>query len=346
VKHLILRGSGWAVLQLIFSVVAYPASSPQGPLAVQNYHPLQGVFLSLPTERAETLPKNRLKIDLGFIESNTLNINSNSPDIFILLDLEMSRLDLILTYGITETLEVGVEIPFLWRHGGFLDPFIEGVEGLVGATFPARDRRPQNIVDFSVVRTTDGTSLEFTKGDSGLGDILLKGKFQLAKENPGHWGIAVRAALKLPTGDETRVFGSGHLDFGMGTVFQKSLGHFTLYGDMNLIFPGGSFEPFDWDLRPIFSFGFAGEYRWTPRFSLLTQLGFHTTPFQDTGATSLDHGNALELTAGFSYRIRKDLVWKLGGVENLNRPQSTPDFSVVSSLSFELTPGGQKVNRN
>ena len=339
-KHLILRGSWWVVLQTVLSVVAYayPASLPQGPLAVHNYHPLQGLFLSFPTEQAETLPRNRLKIELSFAESNTLNINSNPPDIFILLDQEISRLALILTYGLTEALEVGVEIPFLWRHGGFLDPFIEGVEGLVGATFPARDQRPQNIVDFSILRTTDGTSLEFTTGDSGPGDIILKGKFHLVKESPGHWGIAARAALKLPTGDETLVFGSGHFDFGIGAVFQKSLGNFTLYGDTNLIFPGGPLEPFDWDLRPIFSFGFAGEYRWTPRFSLLAQLGFHTTPFHDTGATSLDNGSAFELTAGFSCRIWKDLIWKLGGVENLNRPQSTPDFSVVSSLGFPWNP--------
>jgi hypothetical protein len=335
VKSLILSGGLYITFQFILSTLTWGASSPQGPLLAHNYHPLQGLFLNLEAEKAEGLPKGQWKVSIGFVESNTININSN-PTLFIVLDQEISRLDIAASYGITDTLEVGLEIPFLWRHGGVLDPLIKTVEDFLGVTFRGRNQRPQNILEFSIFRTTDQIFLEFTEDASSVGDITLKGKYLLVKEKPGQVSIAARAALRFPTGDEALVLGSGHPDFGIGALFQKSIRNFTLYGDVDLILPGDTFEPFDWELRPIVGFGFAGEFRWTPDFSVLLQLDFHSAAFQDTEATSLDNGNVFELTFGFSSRIRENLIWKVGGVENLNRPQSSADFSILSQLSFEF----------
>lgn len=333
-KSLILKVTFWVVLRMLWSGMVCEASPPQGPLPVHNYHPLQGLFLHLPAETVQGLPKGRARVGLDFAESNTFNISSH-PETFLIVDLEMARLSLGLDYGVTEILEVGLEIPFLWRYGGFLDPFIEGVESFFGVLVAARAARPQNEVELVIVEK-DGTSLSANEEGSGLGDITLRGKLLLHRENPGSPGIALRAALKLPTGDKDLVFGSGHPDFGIGTLLQKSLRAFTLYGYLDVVFPGDPFEPFGWSLRPIVSFEFASEFRKSPKLSLLAQLGFHTSPFQDTGSQALDDGNVFELAAGLSYRIRENLTWKIGAVQNLNAPDSTADFSLMSHLGFQF----------
>ena len=49
-------------------------------------------------------------------------------------------------------------------------------------------------------------------------------------------------ALKLPTGDEDRAFGSGEVDVGLGAALEKTLGPVRIYFNAGLTIP--TEEPF------------------------------------------------------------------------------------------------------
>ena len=74
----------------------------------------------------------------------------------------------------------------------------------------------------------------------GLGDISLYGRYQAVKETVSAPAIALRMAVKIPTGDESRVFGSGHTPISASASHSKTLAsRFIVYGNINGVFPTG-----------------------------------------------------------------------------------------------------------
>ena len=60
--------------------------------------------------------------------------------------------------------------------------------------------------------------------ESGLGDIILRGRYYLVEEKDWTPLIAITGRLKLPTADESRGLGTGKMDEGVGTEVSKRLG--------------------------------------------------------------------------------------------------------------------------
>ena len=82
--------------------------------------------------------------------------------------------------------------------------------------------------------------LQGTNGTYGLTDTVLSSKTLLAAEKRYLPGIALRMAVKLPTGDQSRAFRTGLVDLGFGLAAQKTiLARLVLYQNVNEIFPTG-----------------------------------------------------------------------------------------------------------
>lgn len=79
--------------------------------------------------------------------------------------------------------------------------------------------------------------------------------------------MSLRVAVKAPSGDASRAFGSGHPDAGVGLALEKTfLSRWVTYVNVNGVFPGGSvggFHP-----QPILSAMTAVEYLWSERASV------------------------------------------------------------------------------
>ena len=134
--------------------------------------------------------------------------------------------------------------------------------------------------------------------------------------------------MKVPSGDDGRFFGSGHTDLGAGLAVEKTIARrWILYGNLNGIFPTGRVAGLT--LQPAVSSIAAVEYLWSPAFSLVTQFDYYSSPFHGTGINLLDRG-VTELTAGFNYRLRHNLLWQVYGVENV-------DFITGSAADFTLS---------
>ncbi|RMF91871.1 MAG: DUF3187 family protein [Nitrospinota bacterium] len=327
---------GW-VMSIGVAIAVAQQRVPQqghGPLPVQNFQPLQLLILHLPVEGTTLTPKGHWAFSVGLAESNTLNQRGKeAKNTALVFDLETSRVTLGIKYGLFDRLEVGIDMPILFRWGGFLDRFIEGVERAVGKLNTDRKNGPVNTVRFHLQR--EGETV-FRRGDSavGPGDLVFGAKARVWNEGKRVPALATRLMLKVPTGSEDRLLGSGTTDIGIGINLQKTLWRLVLYGNLNAIFPGGALVDRDLDTHPFLTAAWGGEFLWTPHFSLLLQTEFYQSAFADAGVEELDR-NLWELAFGFNYAVTPHLLWQLGGIQNLV-VESGADFSLLSTLVYHF----------
>lgn len=297
-----------------------------GPFPVRNFQPMQVLILGMMGDRAATVPKGILDVRIEMAETSSV-FREETDHVSATIKMETLRSALFFRYGLTDRLELRLEIPALYRYRGFLEGIIKATERATTGLAPARNALQGT--GFAFTLTRDGQTL-FAGGDQelGLGDITLSGKYLMVRQSARLPAIAFRLALKMPSGDDRRFFGSGHADVGVGLAVEKSLtNRLILYTNLNGIFPTGRIAGLP--LSPAMSSILALEYLWTPRLSLVVQFDYFSSPYNNTGTRILDRG-VTEVSAGFNYRLRSNLLWQVYGVENV-------DFITGSAADFTLS---------
>jgi len=324
------RGCRWAVvLGLVLCSGLIPqgaAAEGVGPFPVRNFQPIHQLVLGLPGDRASVLKAGAL--DLRIELANTANVFSDTtPQTSVAMKFESLRSGVFLRYGATERLELAVEVPVLFRHRGIMDGMIQAVER--GTTGLAPDRRALKDAGHAFsVRSGGRTVMSGKEGVVGLGDASVMGKYQLLAETESAPAVSLRAAIKIPTGDEPRFLGSGSPDYGVGLAIEKRVArNWMVYGNVNGVLPTGRIAGYS--LQPVVSALAAVEYLWSKDFSLTAHFDYFSSPLHGTGTSVFDKG-VTEAVLGFSYRLKPHLLWQVYGVENL-------DFIVGSAADFTLS---------
>jgi Protein of unknown function (DUF3187) len=218
-----------------------------GPFPVRNFQAFQQLVLSLPGDRAAVVKPGTVDVRLELAETASI-YNDNTPPINVTVKFETLRSGLFFRYGATDKLELGLEMPVLYRYQGFMN-------GGPGAM--------------------------------GLGDTTLMSKYQLLTEGAAMPAVSLRGAVKLPTGDQSAFFGSGSPDFGLGLAVEKLVaGRWILYGNLTGVVPTGTIAGFG--LRPTMSGIFAVEYLWSENLSITTHFDYYSSPFSRTGSAVFD----------------------------------------------------------
>jgi hypothetical protein len=299
----------------VWRVEAAPETfpAPYGPLRLVNQQPVQLLFLQPFPDRAEATPFRHIDVDLNVALTNTLV--RDEQDFTANLDLEMVRTVIALRYGVHPNVEVGIVLPIIYTYGGILDEFIIEVERLVT---PGNERlvRKNQVAGEFTYQVSRGNRV-FIQGQNdalGIGDIVLQAKGQLLHEQEWLPAVSLRAAVKFPSGDSDRAFGSGEIDGSLGVLLQKSLGRFTFYVNADVTFPGQAFDDVDVTLHPFFMGLFAIEFRVSRPVSLVLQLRGDTRPFHDT-IPILDR-RILETHLGVNWAISRHLVLQAGLAED------------------------------
>jgi hypothetical protein len=244
-----------------------------------------------------------------------------------MVKFETLRSGLFLRYGLTDRLEVGIEVPALYRYPGILNGLITATERVVAQT--TRTRESLRGTGFAFNVNKNGRTL-FTGGDHefGLGDMTLISKYQILRQSARAPAVSIRLAVKVPSGDDRRFFGSGHADVGIGVAMEKAvLRNLILYGNVNGIFPTGDISGLA--LSPVVSGIAAAEYQWSPALSFVGQFNYYSSPFRNTGIKLLDR-DVTEVALGFNYRLRSYLLWQVYGIENV-------DFTTGAAADFTLS---------
>ncbi len=297
-----------------------------GPAPTRNFQPIQLIFLNLPFESAATLEPGGVALLLQSAEIN--EIATTQGAINSTLKFESNRTVFGVRYGLFERWEVGMELPFISRYGGFLDPPIDWVENLFGRVNAERKLFPQNSFGgFSVVR---GDTVLFEAGEENFqpGDLsfLLKHALSL----PPAWPrIAVRAAVKAPTGNAGAVLGSGRPDFGAGIAADyRPFDRLMLYFNANLVYPVGPITDGDLTLNPFVSQSFAAHLGITRRWSVMLHQATYTSPFHGTGVALLD-GTVVELGFGLSFAYNPWFGAQVLGIQNMSGVEQSADFTLL-----------------
>jgi hypothetical protein len=291
------------------------------------------MVLGMPGERASVIPKGALDIRVELAETSSI-FNDTTPPITVKMNMEQLRSGLFLRYGLTERLELGIEIPVLYRYEGFLDGAIKGVERATSGLSPLRRSHLDGGFIYNVSRNNN-TLISGSERQMGLGDITMFGKYQLLRDSGVMPTVSLRLAVKVPSGDSGRFFGSGHTDVGAGLALEKTLSaHWILHANLNGIFPTGSIAGLP--LQPVVSGIAAAEYLWTPKVSLVFQFDYYSSAFHGTGSPVLDNG-VTEVAAGFNYLLRENLVWQVYGIENVDFiRKSAADVTLATTITYRF----------
>ena len=172
------------------------------------------------------------------------------------------------------------------------------------------------------VRVGRGNGAASASAESGLGDIILRGTYELKRDGPKSFGLGLAGRLKLPTADENKGLGTGEMDEGVGLEFSKEInpdwtmladGYFTIIGD-----PAGMnfYNQVSLDI---------GFYK-----KLSGKLGL-TVLYEAQSAMVQGNSDPRSLSGTLSYRVRDGIQFS-GGLP-LGLSNGSPDTGLSLGLS-------------
>jgi hypothetical protein len=312
-------------------------------------------------ERAQTLGRGRVLVglartglhfktlrgvDLGHVRFTFTHANSDFPgcdsvaggdcsllgiptlenetiDLNLALDISLTVTGFLLTYGITDRVDIGVALPLVsvslaGTSDAQINPF--GPPPAVhffGGT-------PENPI-LTASRSIEGSS-------TGLGDIDGRVKVNLRRADP--LSVAILADVRFPTGSESNLLGSGAFAARGLAIFSALFGNFSPHANVGYLYRGGEFETdvvlvtagFDHLLAP-----------WaTLAVDLISQLQVGETPLQVPGAVHIESPYHRTIIPTVIPDTRDDIVDGSIGVK-LTAAQG---LTVLGNSSWSLNRGG------
>ncbi len=246
----------------------------------------------------------------------------------ILEDGETARFALTWAHGFGNGYEASIQLPLLNQGGGFMDHSIEQWHKLFGLPNGGRELAPRNQYEFRYVR--DGvTVMDVHESGTRLGDVQLAGGWQWMP------GMALRAMLKLPTGDADQLAGGNAggalwLDYALPFAAQSTLSGYLSGGAS----ASGSSGPLSTLQNRALGFGGAGlGWQVFNSVQLVGQVYFHSPLYKDTDISGLKKAGG-QLLLGLNWRWSQDTLFKLAFQEDV-LTSSSPDFSLHFGLGLK-----------
>jgi len=297
------------------------------PFYTFNQSPLVQIHGLPPVDNPLLMDTGRVRGMLAADLANNFGLDEGARE-KIVLDGESCRLTLGLRYGLVKGVETGIDIPFLIYGGGFLDTAIQGFHRAFGFSQNERDEVPKNRLLFEYQR--DNSQVFRVDQDTyGLGDIRLLAGVQLYRdEGPDTGAVALRASLKLPTGDSGKFHGSGSTDFALWLSgngdYRLGAGHVAVYGGVGGLYMGeGDVLP---DLqRQVAGFGTMG-IGWSPVewLAVKFQADAHTPLYMNSKLAELN-SEAAQFMFGFTFALPGKLTLDLAVIDDLIYTSASPD---------------------
>lgn len=328
-------------LLLITGLAATPAAigyaaavDPAVPFSTSNQNPLVAIYGLPPAAPATLLAHGRSAAELRADIASVCSSDERSGE-SILLDGESYRFTLALKRGVGERFEIGLEIPYVMHREGFLDGFITDWHDFFGLPQGERDNLPEDQLAYRY-RDSDGrTTLDLTDETDGLGDLRLTGAWQIWKrEGEEPRSLALRASLKLPTGDDNDLLGSGSTDLALwlsgSQVFRQ--GSLALFGGAGVLLMSDSDVLADQQRHAAGFATLGGGWQPLSRLALKVQIDGHTAMYSDSSLRELS--DSLQLAIGGTVGVTDTLALDLAITEDI-AVDTAPD--IVFHLALRKT---------
>lgn len=307
-------------LFVFIAIIAFAsaASASDSPLQVKNQFPL---FLYLNSPYLETASyDDSFSISLSHF---SIFMVRSSSDWSVNLDMELTELSLRYKKSIFNLFELGIDVPFLSLNSGFMDGFLESYHSAFGFSDYGRSTRPKN--DFLYEIKKDGVII--IKGENGrtsIGDIRISAKRMIFANDPV---VSIKLDLELPTGDASNGYGNGSFDAGLSLLVNKRLFEkIKSYLNVGIVSPGDLKGYEKIELKEFYYGGIGIEAAYWTSLSIFGQVSVQTSPFPNTGISTVDRTAAL-LSIGGRYSTNKNSM-EFSFTEDINT-SGAPDFTIA-----------------
>ncbi len=324
-----------AALALI-ALVGWLASLPAGasdpvaePFRTRNLNPLMAIFGAPAWETAAGAGVRSVDLVVDVANHDWVEqAGSHRAD----LDVETWRKALLYRRTLTQDWSLSVELPWIRQSGGVLDRFIDRWHRAFGLPEGSRNLRAAGQVlmrfDDGDIQS-DGAPYERLRSASGMGDVRVAVNRRL-----GDQGLTLGLALKLPTGREDLLAGSGAADLAVTMVRVRS-GRFAarpasyFWGAGVLAAGRPAQATFDRErVVPVAMVG--GAWLFAPRLGIKGQLDLHGRYYRSRLAVGQP---GAQLTLGGWWRFAPQAWFEFGVNEDLTVNVS-PDVVLHTSLRW------------
>lgn len=243
------------------------ADLQSGPFRTRNLSPPVAIFGLPAWEEAPASPRSGASLDLA----SHYRLSRRGRETLI-LDGETWRTTFWHTRPLGGGWTFGFELPLVRQSGGVLDDLIDGWHSAFGMPDGGRNARAEGRLEF--VMALDGQPFYMRRSSGqGLGDAQIRFGRVLGQ------GFHVQATVKLPTGDDDLLAGSGSTDVAVtmlkarrATFASRAAGLFWGAGAIRL----GAPDRIEFDARQTAVLGvIGGHLQVWPRTTVKGQLEFH-----------------------------------------------------------------------
>ena len=255
--------------------------------------------------------------------TNTTNIESNNQE-SIHLDYESYRFNLSYQYGLTDNWNLKIDVPLIHQSGGIFDSAIENWHDFFGLP---RGQRPdidqdQYAIDYDY---QSKSLLNVNETSTSLGDIQIAIARRLLKNK--NTSMSLWASIKLPTGNEDKLSGSGATDFSTWLALNQQLSkNWALNLNAGAVILGKD----TYQEIPMSDYAVYGHIMlgWlvSDNINLKVQLQGHTSYYDQSQLGILN--DSYLLTAGTSITINDCNQLDIAISEDI-KVSSSPDISLV-----------------
>jgi hypothetical protein len=160
---------------------------------------------------------------------------------------------------------------------------------------------------------------------SGLGDIILRGRYYIMEEKEYAPLIALTARMKLPTANASQGLGTGAFDHGYGVELSKMFGgNWIGFLDGGYNFIG---DPDGRELRNQYWYDVGGGYYFTKRFLV-------SAYYEEYRSLVSDLVNIRDFFFAFNYKATD--AWRLNGGVTVGVSNSAPDYALSLGTSYRF----------
>lgn len=209
--------------------------------------------------------------------------------------------------------DLTLTVPYIQITGDCGVTVLSGTPNATGGTCPTRTvvRNGRTVQERTITRTTE----------SGLGDILLQGRYYLMDEFGLLPTVAVLGRIKFPTADRDRGLGTGEFDEKFGVQLSKTLtkhviafadGSYTILGDP----PGVNF-------RNQWNYDLGLGYYFTPNLIGSIYYEYWTAVIPGLQAPQ-------DIYYDLSYKLTQAVRFNAGFLTGLS--DGAPDYGVTGGL--------------
>ena len=258
----------------------------------------------------------------------------------VLLDGETYRLGLSIRKGFAERWEYFVDVSSVAHRSGLFDGFIENWHNVFGLPQGNRDRAPRDrLVLFYADEAS--THIDIRQNTASLGDTSIGIGYALPAATLANDGLAFRASLKLPTGNDNSLAGSGSFS---GSLWAETSGvlpgadearawlYAATLGVLAAQTPQGLPELGN---RVMTFARFGITWRLFDRLTLTTQIDVHTSPYSDATVAPLAD-TAVILGMGGALRISEHATLEIAVTEDDGSRRAAPDVGFHAALRWNL----------